>query len=71
MIAARCRNCTWWDSTHPRVKAAPAIAGIATPGICRKHKPGAEHIAKGYYLGVQPIMDAEDCCGEFREEKQG
>jgi len=37
------------------------------PGLCRKHKPGAIAIDK-YYYGVQPIMDANEFCGEFRED---
>jgi hypothetical protein len=68
MIAFRCGKCTWWDSQHPRLATAPAFDGIAKPGLCRKHKPGAVSV-DGFFFGVQVIMDAEDFCGEFREEK--
>jgi len=64
----RCRLCIWWDCEHERIKVAPQISGIGVAGLCRKHKPGSERVEAGYYLGVQPIMDAEDYCGEFREE---
>jgi hypothetical protein len=37
-------------------------------GFCRKHKPGAI-LLNGYYSGTQPVMDAEEFCGEFREDK--
>ena len=68
MNPRRCENCIWWDRDHSRLAAAPQIAGINVAGLCRKHKPGAEKIGSGYYLGVQPIMDAADYCGEFRED---
>jgi len=64
-----CAKCDWWDDTHARLKTAPEIAGIGHPGLCRKHKPGAYRTGN-YYVGVQPIMDAEDRCGEFREQKE-
>ena len=63
----RCSTCLWWDCEHERLKAGPVIAGIVSAGLCRKHKPGAERLESGYYLGVQPIMDANDYCGEWRE----
>ena len=68
MNQRKCKRCLWWDALHERVKAAPPIPGIASPGLCRKHKPGSERVQQGYYLGVQPMMDADDYCGEFREE---
>ena len=69
MQERKCKLCLWWDSDHDRIKAATQIPGIKTPGLCRKHKPGAEKIERGYYLGVQPIVDANDYCGEWREVK--
>jgi len=68
MINHRCKNCQWWDNEHPVVNTIPLELGKAVPGICRKHKPGALKIGNFYY-GAQPIMDAEDFCGEFREDK--
>ena len=66
MITHRCRNCTWWDNQHPSAALVPTIPGKLMLGFCRKHKPGAERV-NGYYYGVQPIMDADEFCGEFRE----
>ena len=67
MNERRCKNCIWWDNQHTRITKCPEIPGIVTPGICRKHKPGAERVEPNYYLGVQPIMDAEDFCAEYRD----
>lgn len=67
MIAYRCRNCKWWDSTHRSVELISIQLGKNTPGFCRKHKPGMFQIDKHYY-GVQPVMDAEEFCGEFKKE---
>ncbi|MEO5366053.1 MAG: hypothetical protein H7831_06810 [Magnetococcus sp. WYHC-3] len=50
------------------IKLIPEIKGKPNIGICRKHKPGALQVS-GYYVGVQPLMDADEFCGEFREEK--
>jgi len=66
MIGHRCHNCIWWDNVHPSVALVPAIPGKQVLGFCRKHKPGAEKV-NGYYYGVQPVMDADEFCGEFRE----
>ena len=74
MIDKRCKTCMWWDNKHARLENLPAdkleTLGICRPGICRKHKPASAALEKLYYLGVQPIMDAEDVCGEHRPEKQ-
>ncbi len=69
MVPYRCKNCIWWDATHPRLETIPAFPGITRPGICRKHKPGGVNVG-GFIFGVQTIMDAEDLCGEAREEKE-
>jgi len=66
MIDYRCRACQWWDHLHPSVKLVPVIPGKERLGFCRKHKPGSERI-NGYYYGVQPVTDADEFCGEFRE----
>ena len=67
MIAHRCKNCRWWDNEHIRIKYILKLEYIPNPGICRKHKPGAIKI-KETYIGIQPIMDENDYCGEHREE---
>ena len=68
MITHRCIFCTWWDNTHPYIKTVPIMLSKNAPGICRKHKPGAIAIGREYY-GVQPIMDADEFCGEFKEDR--
>lgn len=67
MIDYRCKNCIWFDTKHESVKLIPAFPGKSKLGFCRKHKPGSIMV-KGYYYGVQPVMDAEEFCGEFRKE---
>ena len=69
MIEHRCKKCTWWDSQHPYVRTIPKMLSKENPGVCRKHKPGALAIDR-YYYGVQPVMDADEFCGEFREEQR-
>lgn len=72
MIDNRCCNCLWWDNSHPRVALCPQLDWMQSPGICRKHKPGAVPLDRTtpIYVGVQPLMDADDFCGEFREDKE-
>lgn len=62
----RCKSCVWWDSAHPRVLTLPPIAGIQDPGICRRDRPDAVAVnaSATVFIGMQPIMDAEDFCGE-------
>jgi len=67
VIAHRCRDCIWWDNQHPAIKLVPAQLGKSELGFCRKHKPGLLHIGN-YYYGAQPVMDADEFCGEFRAE---
>ena len=67
MIGHRCKACIWWDNQHESVKLIPIVQGKKIPGICRKHKPGSIQV-NGYYYGVQPVMDEEEFCGEFRKE---
>jgi len=71
MIEHRCKNCQWWDKEHRSVvllyvDKAPKFPGKKEMGFCRKHKPGAIKI-NNIYFGVQPVMDAEEFCGEFRQ----
>lgn len=72
MAERRCKNCKWWDNKHPRLAFAPEVQGVATPGFCRKHKPGAYTLAndkkEAFAIGIQPITDGDESCGEFREE---
>jgi hypothetical protein len=67
VITHRCHRCIWWDNQHPAVQNIPTELDKARPGFCRKHRPGSLRIGN-YYYGVQPIMDADDFCGEFRAE---
>ena len=53
--------------THESVKLIPEILGKNRLGFCRKHKPGAIQI-KNHFYGVQPVMDGEEFCGEFRND---
>ena len=67
MIGHRCHNCIWWDNQHPSAQGIPPELGKTDMGFCRKHKPGSLRIGN-YWYGVQPVVDADDFCGEFREE---
>lgn len=69
VIGNRCRLCIWWDNHHPSVMAIPVELGKVQPGFCRKHKPGGLRIGH-YFYGVQPVMDADEFCGEFRAEER-
>lgn len=68
MIGHRCKKCIWWDNQHESVKLIPPIPGKAVMGFCRKHKPGAIKVQQ-YFYGVQPVMDGEEFCGEFRKDE--
>ena len=70
MITHRCKNCIWWDNQHPSVASIPIELDKKNPGFCRKHRPGSLRITQ-YFYGVQPVMDAEEFCGEFRAPKRG
>jgi len=65
MIEVRCKDCQWWDNQHPSAKGIPVVLHKTSPGFCRKHKPGGLRIEQRFY-GVQPIMDADEFCGEYR-----
>ena len=68
MINYRCKACLWFDNNHESVILIPAIPGKSHLGFCRKHKPGAIQI-KSHYYGIQPVMDGEEFCGEFRKDE--
>jgi hypothetical protein len=67
VIENRCKNCIWWDNQHPSVSAIPCPLDLVKerPGFCRKHKPGGVLVDR-YHFGIQPVMDADEFCGEFR-----
>lgn len=56
----------WWDNVHPSVALIPEREGKAAMGFCRKHKPGGLRVGDHVY-GIQPVTDADEFCGEFRE----
>jgi hypothetical protein len=64
----KCCECIWWDNQHLSVKYITPIEWKPNPGFCRKHKPGAIMVEKNY-VGIQPIMDADEFCGEFRRKE--
>lgn len=68
----KCETCQWWDNEHERILHAPQINGIKQPGFCRKHKPGAytktNDSGEAFAIGIQPITDAAERCGEYREK---
>ena len=67
MIINRCKNCTWFDDQHPSVQFVPKIEWKTHTGFCRKKRPNVTG-HKGWHIGIQPIMDADEFCGEFRME---
>lgn len=69
MIGHRCKNCIWWDSQHPSIGHVPIGLDKYVIGFCRKHKPGSLKIGQ-YFYGVQPVMDADEFCGEFRPNEE-
>ena len=68
MIHNRCKNCIWWDSVHISVQYIPKTDEKPNAGFCRKKKPNVI-LFKNHHLGVQPVMDADEFCAEFREDK--
>ena len=68
MIGHRCKGCLWWDNQHVSVGSIAQIEWKPNPGFCRKHKPGAV-LFQNNHVGIQPVMDADEFCGEFREDK--
>jgi len=68
VITHRCKNCLWWDNVHISVKSIPITDEKPTPGFCRKKRPNVM-LFKQHHFGVQPVMDADEFCGEFKENK--
>lgn len=69
MIGYRCKNCLWWDNQHEGVKYIPLIDWKATPGFCRRRRAGVVGLGKSHHMGIHPIMDADEFCGEFKKDK--
>jgi hypothetical protein len=52
---------------HISVKSIPATIEKPDPGFCRRRRPNViGH--KEHHFGAQPVMDADEFCGEFRGE---
>ena len=68
-MSKKCKLCEQWDNQHISVSLLPDIPWKPNPGFCRKHKPGAVLIERNH-IGVQPVMDADEWCGEFRLKKE-
>jgi len=64
MIGHRCHRCLWFDNQH---KTLDELENKDL-GYCRKHKP-VVFANKGKYYGGWPLVDINDFCGEFREDK--
>lgn len=67
MISYRCKNCLWWDKEHISAALIPEISGKPVPGFCRKKRPNVLGF-KEHHLGVQPVMDENEFCGEYKED---
>ena len=63
MIKNRCKNCLWFDHEHKSLEGVPKNFGY-----CRKHRP-VVYSKDGRYYGGWPLVDTDDLCGEFREDK--
>lgn len=55
----------WWDSAHISVKSIPTTEEKPSPGFCRKKRPNVI-LYKDHHFGAQPVMDADEFCGEFK-----
>ena len=75
MVSHRCKNCLWFDRQHKSIRKEGSgfrnisVEGDYIYGYCRKHKPISLK-GKGFFYGTWPVVDEEDLCGEFREEKK-
>lgn len=67
MINHRCRKCLWWDNEHISVKSIPITTEKPNPGFCRKKIPNVV-LFKEHHMGIQPVMDADEFCGNFKED---
>ena len=68
MITHRCKNCRWWDNREQFIEGFPDIEWKPNPGLCRRRRAGAIKI-KNLFIGIHPVMDAEEFCGEFKGDK--
>jgi len=66
VITHRCKNCIWWDNEHVSVSRIPITEEKPNPGFCRKKRPNPM-LFKEHHFGVQPVMDADEFCGEFKD----
>lgn len=67
MIGHRCHRCLWWDNEHISIGFISKIEWKPKPGFCRRRKAGAILIEQNH-VGIHPIMDANEFCGEFKKE---
>jgi len=68
MISHRCHRCEWFDNTHISVKFIVPLEWKPLPGFCRRRKAGVIAIEKNH-IAVHPVVDADEFCGEFKEDK--
>ena len=68
MIDHKCKTCLWFDVEHISVQYIARLDWKPAPGICRKKRPSA-YMYEGNFLGVQPVMDADEFCGEWKGDK--
>ena len=68
MISHKCGECLWWDNVHISVRLIPITEEKPNPGFCRKKRPNVILFQK-YHFGVQPVMDFDEFCGEFKLDK--
>jgi len=68
MIDYKCIDCLWWDEHHISVKSIPVTVEKSHPGFCRKKRPNVV-MYKNHHFGTQPVMDAEEFCGEFKKDE--
>ncbi len=50
---------------HISVKSIPVTTEKPGPGFCRRRRPGVLGF-KNHHFGAQPVMDADEFCGEFK-----
>ena len=68
MIGYRCQKCTWWDNRKEFAMHLPVIPDKPKAGFCRRRKAPAITYEK-ILVGMHPVHDAEEFCGEFKEDK--
>ncbi|MHC4354546.1 MAG: hypothetical protein ACYS0H_17720 [Planctomycetota bacterium] len=69
MKTSRCKTCTWWDNREKFVSFLPKMDFKPNPGFCRRRKAPAVSYEK-ILIGVHPVHDADEFCGEYTEEKK-